>query len=51
MTGGVVSCREVGGWSRSRGGGGGAGGELGVQGVGLLEREEVYVGREHGHGV
>lgn len=47
MTGGAVRCRVVGGRSR----GGGAGGELGVHGVGLLEREEVYVGREHGHGV
>lgn len=34
-----------------RGRGGGAGGELGVHGVGLLEGEEVYVGGEHGHGV
>lgn len=32
-------------------GGGGAGGELGVHGVGLLEGEEVNVGGEHGHGV
>lgn len=34
-----------------RGGGGGAGVELGVHGVSLLEGEEVNVGGEHGHGV
>lgn len=31
--------------------GGGAGGDLRVHGVGMLEGEEVHVGGEHGHGV
>lgn len=45
VPGGGVGGRVVGGR------GGGAGGELRVHGVGLLEGEEVYVGGEHGHGV
>lgn len=45
VPGGGVRRRVVGGR------GGGAGGELGVHGVGLLEGEEVYVGGVIGHGV
>lgn len=45
VLGGLVGGRVVG----SRGGG--AGGDLGMHGVGVLEGEEINVRGEHGHGV
>lgn len=45
VLGGLVGGRVVG----SRGGG--AGGDLGVHGVGMLEGEEINVRGEHGYGV